>query len=201
MSSPSPVISVRQAAHVINPLFIERWSPRAYTGEEIPDAVLFAAFEAARWAPSGSNVQPWRFIYSKAGSESWGAFLDLLVPANRRWAEKASALVVLISKTVRIGADGVASPSRSHSFDTGAAWQNFALQAHHSGWGTRAIGGYDREKARALLNVPAEFALEAAIAIGRAGDRSLLPAELQARETPNERLPLAELVFNGGFRA
>ncbi|HEY5895819.1 MAG TPA: nitroreductase family protein [Chthoniobacterales bacterium] len=91
------------------------------------------------------------------------------------------------------------SISTSHSFDTGAAWQNLALQAHLLGWGTRAIGGYDREKARIALRVPEDFALEAAVAIGRPGDKSLLSAEFQDREIPSGRQSLKELVIEGGF--
>ena len=198
-SAASATASARKADHAIHPLFIERWSPRAYTGETIPDSVLFAAFEAARWAPSGSNDQPWRFLYSKNGSASWQTFYDLLLPGNQRWAAKASALVVLASKKIKIGRDGAPTVSRFHSFDAGAAWQNFALQAHLLGWGTRAIGGYDREKARAALHVPADFELEAAIAVGKPGDKSLLPEDFRERETPNGRHPIKDLVFEGGF--
>lgn len=191
----------RRADYSIHPLFIERWSPRAYTGETIPDSVLFALFEAARWAPSGSNDQPWRFLYSKKGSATWQTFFDLLLPGNQRWAGQASALVVLVSKRTKIGRDGAPSISTSHSFDTGAAWQNLALQAHLLGWATRAIGGYDREKARIALRVPDDFALEAAVAIGRPGDKSLLSPEFQDREIPSGRHSLKELVIEGGFAA
>jgi nitroreductase len=194
-------VSSRKADHAVLPLFVDRWSPRAYTGEAIPDSVLLTAFEAARWAPSGSNDQPWRFLYSKKGSASWPLFFSLLLPGNQRWADNASALVFVVSKKSKIGRDGVATVSKSHSFDAGAAWQNFALQAHALGWGTRAIGGYDREKARVALNVPDDFALEAGIAIGKPGDKARLPAELQDKEIPNGRLPLKDLLLEGGFSA
>jgi len=201
-TAPSPSRSiVRQSEHAVAPLFIERWSPRAYTGEPIPDSVLLTLFEAARWAPSGSNDQPWRFLYAKRDSADWPIFFNLLVPVNQRWATQASALVVLVSKRVKIGRDGIPVPARSHSFDTGASWQNLALQAHLLGWGTRAIGGYNREQARIVLNVPEDYALEAAVAIGKPGDKSLLPAELQEREAPSGRHPLRELVLAGGFPA
>jgi nitroreductase len=188
----------RKREHKINSLFIERWSPRSFTGEEIPDSVLFAAFEAARWAPSSSNAQPWRFLYAKRGSIHWPAFLDLLFPGNQLWAEKASALIVVASKKT-VTRNGQVAPSLTHSFDTGAAWQNFALQAFILGWHTHAMGGFDREKARVALNVPDDFSVEATIAIGKQADATLLPPELQQREAPNDRIPLREIVREGGF--
>ena len=190
----------RQTEHDILPLFLHRWSPRAYTGEEIPDAVLFAAFEAARWAPSGSNAQPWRFLYAKRGGAKWPLFLDLLLPGNRAWAEKASALILIVSKKTGIRQrDGQIGPLPSRSFDSGAAWQNFSLQANASGWHTRGIGGYDREKARPALRVPEDYDLENFVAIGKQADRSTLSEELQQKEAPTSRLPLQELVLEGGF--
>jgi nitroreductase len=191
----------RQPHHDIHPLFFQRWSPRSYSGADIPDQVLRILFEAARWAPSSSNEQPWRFIFAKRGSVEWPVFFELLNDGNRRWAENASALVVLISKKSKIGRDGVTVVSKSHSFDTGAAWQNLALQAHLLGWGTRAIGGYDRDKARIVLGVPEDFALEAAVAIGKPAGKAALPPDLQEREVPTSRLPIAEFVWEGRFRA
>lgn len=185
--------------HAIHPLFAERWSRRAYTGEEIPDSVLFTLFEAARWAPSSSNAQPWRFLYSKRGSLSWPRFFDLLAEGNRKWAFNASALVLLVSQRTKIDRNGVLQQSKTHSFDTGAAWQNLALQAHLAGWGTRAIGGFDRDKARAVLNVPADFAVEAVVAIGKPAHLATLSQEFQEKEVPNSRIPLKDLVFVGGF--
>jgi nitroreductase len=188
----------RQLEHEISPLFAQRWSPRSLTGEEIPDEVLFSAFEAARWAPSGGNLQPWRFIYSKRGSASWDKFLALLNANNQRWAEKASALILFVSKKTTIR-NGEVVPSKSHSFDTGAAWQNLALQALLSGWRTRAIGGFDREKAKIELKIPDDFEAEAFVAIGKQADKEALPADFQEREVPNSRLPLKDLILDGGF--
>ena len=200
MSQSHTASSHRQAAHGIHPLFVQRWSPRAYTGEEIPENVLHQIFEAARWAPSSVNSQPWRFLYSKRGAPSWSTFLDLLNPNNRLWAARASVLLVAVSKKTLVGRDGQVRPSRTHSFDTGAAWQNLALQASEAGWPAHAIGGFDRDKAREALRIPEEFAVEIAIAIGRQGDKSLLPPDLQEREAPNSRYELKELVLEGGFR-
>lgn len=189
----------RTADHKIHPLFLKRWSPRAYTGEAIPDSVLFNAFEAARWAPSAVNAQPWRFLYAKRDSSSWLTFLNLINPNNQVWAERASVLIVVVSKRTVVGRNGALRLSKTNSFDAGAAWQSLALQVTEEGWHAHAIGGFDREKARKSLKVPGDFAVEVAIAIGRLGDKSVLPPDLQEREAQNTRRPLQELVREGGF--
>jgi nitroreductase len=193
-----PQLASRQADHPIEPLFIQRWSRRAFTGEPLPDAVLFSVLEAARWAPSGGNSQPWRFVYSRRGSASWDAFFDLLLPGNQRWAANASALILLASQTTRFR-DGQRVKASSHSFDAGAAWAQLALQAEKLGWSTRAIGGFEKEKARLALGVPEDLALEVVIALGKPAEALALPADLQEKEAPNSRLPLSELAFEGRF--
>ena len=205
-SPPSPtertskIFPIRKAARDISPIFVERWSPRAFSGEAIPDEVLLTAVEAARWAPSGFNLQPWRFIYSKNGSASWENFLSLLPDNNRVWAEKASALIVIASKTKLLW-DGEEIAATTHSFDAGAAWSNFAHQARLLGWHTHAMGGFDRNKARINLNIADDLAVEVIVAIGRLGDRDNLPDKLQRREFPSGRLPLETFIIDGAFPA
>ncbi len=191
-------MSTRISDHPVDPLFTGRWSPRAFTGEAIPDSVLFAAFEAARWAPSSGNSQPARFLYAKAGSPQWPVFLALLAPGNQAWAKNASALIIVVSKRTA-ERDGAPVPLRTHSFDAGSAWASLAFQAHLLGWHTHGIGGFDRGEARSALNVPENFEVEAAIVIGKLGERASLPEDLQAREAPNGRLPLRDIIFEGGF--
>jgi nitroreductase len=110
----------RQSDHPVDPLFIGRWSPRAFTGQAIDRQDLLTAFEAARWAPSSLNAQPWRFVFSRRGQARFDAFLDLLAERNRQWAHKASTLVFFLSDTEVAYKDRV-MPSPSHAFDTGAA--------------------------------------------------------------------------------
>jgi nitroreductase len=197
----SAIAEARIPEYEIATQFIERWSPRSFTGEAISEATLFSFFEAARWAPSASNEQPWRFIYSLRDSDSWDSFTGLLSENNRLWGQNAAALVVIVSKATRISREtGEVIKSRSHSFDTGAAWANFALQASLSGWATHAIGGFDKEKAREGLRIPADYHIEAAVAIGRRGEKASLPATLQQRENPNGRLPLNQIVFQNAFK-
>lgn len=184
----------------IDPLFLRRWSPRAYTGEPIDEATLLSLFEAARWAPSGNNMQPWRFIYARNGTDSWETFLGLLIPSNRTWAKHASALAFLISKTRYIRHDtGEVVTLHNHAFDAGAAWASLAFQATLSGWHTRAIGGFDRAAARERLAIPEGYEPQVAIAIGRQGNPELLPDSLRERERPTDRKPLNQIVAEGRF--
>jgi nitroreductase len=194
--------NARTADHPIDKLFLERWSPRAFTGEAISEAALATLFEAARWAPSSYNSQPWRFLYARRDTPQWEVFLGLLNDFNRSWAKQAAALVVIVSRsTMRPPGADKDIPSHSHSFDTGAAWANLALQATLSGWQAHGMVGFDINRAFATLNVPEGYRVEAAVAIGRRGDPSLLPEALAAREKPSGREPLAEIALEGGFPA
>jgi nitroreductase len=190
----------READFPVDPLFTNRWSPRSFTGEEVPLEVLHSALEAARWAPSASNAQPWRFLIARNGDASWGKFTALLNGRNARWANRASALVLIVS-ALEVERGGERVPNNSHSFDAGAAWANFAHQALLLGWHTHGIGGYDRDLARETLKVPDTFALEALIALGRQGEIDTLDEDFHAQESPNARRPLAESVFAGEFGA
>ena len=195
-------LSHRHADHPIDPMFLERWSPRAFTGEEIGNADLLTMFEAARWAPSSYNSQPWRFLYARRGTPTWEGFLDLLVPFNRSWAKDAAALVVLVSDPLmRPPGSDKDVPSHSHSLDAGAASGFLALQANRMGWFVHGMVGFDMERAFGELNVHAGHRVEAAYAIGRRGDPASLPEPLRAREVPSARKPLGNLVFEGGFPA
>lgn len=192
----------RHSDHPIDKLFLERWSPRAFTGEEMSEAELMTLLEAARWAPSSYNSQPWRFIYARRGTPHFDKHLSLLNEFNQSWAKTAAVLVILVSSSTMLppGKD-VPVPSHSHSMDAGAAWQSLALQATISGWQAHGMVGFDMERAFAELGVPQGYRVEQAIAIGRRGDRSTLPEGLAAREQPNDRLPLAQIAMEGSFRA
>ena len=192
----------RRADYPIDPMFIQRWSPRAFTGEAVPESVLRSMFEAARWAPSSSNAQPWRFFYALAGTPYFAKFLGLLNESNQTWAKQAGALVVLMSKTHQISSrDKTLVASYSHSFDTGTAWGFFAIEALKLGWAAHAMGGFDKARSIVELKLPEGYRPEAAIAIGRRAERSTLPEAVQAREIPNGRNPQTEFVFEGGFPA
>jgi nitroreductase len=187
----------RKPKYPIDELFLDRWSPRAMSGEALTEEELLTLFEAARWAPSSYNNQPWRILYARRDTEHWPLFLDLLVEGNRAWAKDAAALVLFVSKETF---DFNGQPYPTHSFDTGAAWENIALQATLKGLVTHGMQGFDYERARAELNIPEGFRVEAMAVIGRPGDPATLPEETRKREAPSDRKPLAEIVCEGPFR-
>jgi cation diffusion facilitator family transporter len=198
---PRFVDSGRVADHPIDQQFLNRWSPRAFTGEEISEETVLTFLEAARWAPSSSNSQPWRFVFARRGTPHWDRLFGLLDDFNRSWAHSASALLIVISKHSYIDRRGKEAPAPCHTFDTGTAWGYLALQASLSGWHAHGMAGFDREKAVIDLGVPAGYTVEAAVAIGKRGDKKILPEGLQSIEAPNGRRPVAEFVFEGLFKA
>ncbi|MGI0018267.1 MAG: nitroreductase family protein [Nitrosotalea sp.] len=190
------VQKTRNTTFEINDIIVSRWSPRSFEPSEISDKDLFSLFESARWAPSSSNSQPWRFIYAKRDSKNWNDFFNLLIDFNKQWCADASALVVIIS---RKNFENNGQPSLTHQFDTGAAWENLALQAVSQGLATHAMAGFDYTKAKTTLEVPDDFEVLAMVAIGKRGPKDKLSSELQTRETPNTRKPLSEIVMDGKF--
>jgi nitroreductase len=187
--------SRRSSAYPVDPQFLDRWSPRAMSGEPLTQPQLMTVLDAARWAPSSGNFQPWRFLYALRGGDFWDVFMDFVVPANRLWAEQAGALVVLVSRTTRD--DG--RPMRTHSYDTGAAWMSLALQAWKSGLVAHGIQGFDYEKAARVLRVPKDHAVEAMAVLGHPGDSAKLDERLREREVPSDRRPLEQSACEGPF--
>jgi len=187
----------RQATYPIDEVFLDRWSRRAMSGEAIAKEELLVLFEAARWAPSSYNNQPWRILFAHRDSEHWPLFLSLLVETNQVWASKAAALLVFISKTTF---DHNGKPARTHSFDTGAAWENLALQGTLRGYVVHGMQGFDYDRAKAELEIPDEYQVEAMVAVGKPGAPESLPEKLQAIEAPNDRRPLEQTICEGLFR-
>ena len=193
----SEIDNKRNPTHKINPLFINRWSPRSMTGEDIDDHDLMSLFEAARWAPSSYNNQPWRFIYAKKNTKSWNKFFNLLDEGNKIWAKDSAVLVVLISRKNFEYND---KPSITHQFDAGAAWENLALEACGRGIATHGMEGFDYQRAKTELGIPESYDVMAMIAIGKRGSKENLPPKLQELEFPNDRKPLIEIVMEGYFK-
>jgi len=187
--------SARHSAHPLHPLFLDRWSPRAMSGAGLSEAEILSLFEAARWAPSSGNFQPWRFLYARRDGDFWTTFMDLLVPGNRAWAERAGALVLCLSRTQL--EDG--RPCVTHSYDTGAAWENLALQASLNNIVAHGIQGFDYERARRVLRVPEVYAIEAMAVLGKPGNIAELPDRYQQREQPSDRRALAQTICEGPF--
>lgn len=197
----APTTPARLPDHPVDPLFPARWSPRAFGPEAMEEAELMVLFEAARWAPSSSNLQPWRFVWGLRGDAGFAALADALVPSNRDWAQHAAALVAVGSKTTRVTSDGNTVTNGAHAFDAGAAWAHLALQAHLRGWVSHAMGGFDAAKAAANLALPEGHVIHAIVAIGRQGDPAALPDGLRAREVPSGRNPVAQFAHHAKFGA
>jgi len=188
-------VNGRTTEYPIDDIFLKRYSPRAMSGEPISKEELMTLFEAARWAPSASNIQPWRFIYAMRGTPEFDKLFSFLIDFNKDWCIRASALIVTISyKLTHKGTLGV-----THSFDTGAAWENFALQSSTMNLVAHGMQGFDYEKAKTELSVPDDYAVEMMIAVGKHGKIEDLPEALQPREKPSDRKPLEEIVFEGKF--
>lgn len=194
-AAPS-VAEVRKPGYPVDPIIVNRWSPRSMSGESISERDLMTLFEAARWAPSSYNGQPWRFIYARRESKAWDSFCGLLDDFNKGWAPKAAALIVVASHNVF---DWDGKPARTHSFDTGAAWQNLALQGSKMGLVVHGMEGFDYDRAREVLRVPDAFTVEAMVAVGRRASVEALDQELREMESPSDRRPLSEIALEGGF--
>jgi nitroreductase len=189
-------INNRMPEYPVNPIFPQRWSPRAMSGEDLREEELFSLFEAARWAPSSYNNQPWRFLYVRRNTPAWALFFDLLAEPNKVWCKNAAVLVVVISKTTF---DHNGKPSRTHSYDAGAAWGYLALQGSMNNLVVHGMQGFDYQKAKELLEIPDDYQVEAMAAIGRPGRKEDLPEEVQKREFPSDRKKIAEITFEGKF--
>lgn len=185
----------RIAQYPVLDLIKNRWSPRSMTGEPISKEELFSLFEAARWAPSSYNNQPWRFIYALKGSAEFDLFCDLLGPTNG-WAKNASVLILAISRTLFEYDDSYA---RTHTLDTGAAAENMFLQAFSMGLAMRGMQGFDYEKAREVLKIPQEYSVEALYAVGRKAPDEDLEEQYRLKDQPTDRKPVQDFVYEGVF--
>ncbi len=186
----------RKAMYPINDMFINRWSPRAMSGKDISHEQLMSLFEAARWAPSSFNGQPWRFIYAHRNTPQWDALYNLMVLANQEWTKNAAVLMVVVSRN---SFEYNNKPSRTHSFDAGSAWMSLALQASIMNLVAHGMEGFDYDKARKDLHIPDEYTVEAMIAIGYPGALDVLSPELQKKEVLSDRKKVEEFIFEGIF--
>jgi nitroreductase len=191
-------VAVRQTdvEATVSDQFLARWSPRAMSGQALTVEQVSCLIEAARWAPSCFNAQPWRFAWAIAGTAHWQPLFDSLIEANQRWVKNAGALIAVAS---RIEFEHNDQPAPTHSFDAGAAWMSMALQAQAMGLVSHGMRGFDMDKAREALAVPELYDLPAIIAVGYPGDIEELPESLRAREAPSDRKKHTEIAFEGRF--
>ncbi len=186
----------RKSTVPVADIFLNRWSPRALSGEKLTPEELLPLFEAARWAPSSYNNQPWRFIVAERDTPEWETLFALLGEFNQQWCKNAGALAVVISGN-NFAYNG--KPARTHSFDTGSAWMSLALQANHLGLIAHGMEGFDYDRAKRDLQIPDEYTVEAMVAVGKPGEKSDLSEDLQKMEQPSDRKPLGEMIFKGKF--
>lgn len=189
--------SHRKPDHPIQPLLLNRWSPRAMTGESLDDELILSLFEAARWAPSSYNNQPWRFLYGKTGTPHFATFFNFLVDFNKAWCEKAALLGVIASTTLF---ERNQKPSTTHALDTGAAWENLALEGNSRNLVVHGMQGFDYERARSDLNIPEEVEVLAMFAVGKPAPIEVLPSDLQKKEVPSTRKKVSEFAFEGSWK-
>jgi nitroreductase len=190
----NPVIDrTAPTEHPVLDVLAGRWSPRAYDAQNtIDEAKLATALEAARWSPSASNSQPWRFIVARRGSALHAQVVDSLVGFNQTWARNAAVLVVAIAETAT--ADG--TPITHAFYDLGQAVAHFSVQAHHDGLVVHQMSGFDPEVVREFADLEERFVPATVFAVGEFGDVTTLPEVLQEREVaPRVRRPIAETVI------
>ncbi len=186
----------RHPTYPIHPLILNRWSPRSMTGEAMTEEELMPLFEAARWAPSSYNNQPWIFIYAHRDTPEWKTLFDLMIKFNQSWTKNAAVLLVVISKKTYFHNGKTA---RTHSYDTGSAWMSLALEGAHRGYVVHGMEGFDYDKARTALHIPDDYTVEAMAAIGRRAPKEELPLEMQEKEFPSTRRPLEQMLMKGKF--
>lgn len=186
----------RKANYDIDSIYLERWSPRAFLNKEVPEDVLNSLFEAARWAPSAANKQPWRYIIARTTKDR-EKFLTFINNGNVIWCDQAPVLVAVLSYKMWNEDDDTINPA--HAFDAGTSWGYLALEAARKGLIAHAMGGFNRTKAKETLNIPEDYDIHAIIAIGYEGSKSNLPEELQEREKPSDRKKIQQFIMEGSF--
>ena len=172
----------------------KRWSPRAYSDKPVRPESLKEVFEAARWAASSFNEQPWRFLVGHKGDETYRKILDNLVEFNQGWAKNAPVLILSVAKKT-FAHNG--SPNGHGLHDTGAATAYLGLQATALGFHTHAMAGFDRAKILKAFHIPDDYEAGSVIALGYLGDPDQLPEQMRKIElAPRQRKPLSEIVFS-----
>lgn len=184
-----PDFSQRDAHPLVDELFVQRWSPRSFTKTPIAPEDLATIIEAARWAPSAYNEQPWRILTST--EESFATFLELLVESNQRWAKDASVLGFLMAKK-NFTLNG--QPNPWAQFDCGAAWMSLTLQARKLGLYTHGMAGIKKEEIYKVFQINQdEYQVMAGFAMGVLGQRDNLDPPYFDWETPSSRKTIQEI--------
>ena len=187
-----------ETTYQISDLIKRRWSPRAFTQVPVAAGQLHSMFEAARWAASSFNEQPWRFVVATQQEEDkYQALLDCLNEGNREWAERAPVLILSVAK---LTFERNGRPNRHAYHDVGQAFANMAIEATHLGLAVHPMGGFDVDKAREDLTIPDDYDPVAMIAVGHTGDFDGLTDEFKADElAPRTRNASKDFIYSGKF--
>lgn len=179
----------------ISDVIKQRRSGRAYADKSVEQGVINALFEAARWAPSSMNEQPWRYIYAtRENIELWNKIFDTLMEGNKIWAKNAPLLVLSLAKK---NFDRNGKPNNSARYDLGAANALLSIQATELGLNVHQMGGFDGNQVRQNLNIGEDIELGVIMAIGYPGEADQLPNTLRERElAPRFRMAQSEFVLN-----
>lgn len=186
----------RESTYPVLPLLLSRVSYRAFSNERLSEEELMSLFEAARWAPSSYNNQPWRYVYARRGDAAWETFFNVLIDWNKKWCANADTLILICS---RKNFEHNNKPSVTARFDTGASWMGLALEAHSRNIIAHGMQGFDYEAIREAFQIPDSFTVEAMVAVGKPGDSQSLPPEMREKEVPSTRKPLQDIVSKGAF--
>ncbi len=181
----------------IHPLLKQRWSPRSFTDQPVTKESIQNIFEAARWAPSSSNDQPWRFIVGFKGDKTWDMIMETLVDFNQKWAKLAPVLVLSIGKKI---SDKNGKPSRTFMYDVGQSVAHITFQAMYEGLFVHQMGGFSAQKAAELFKIPEDYQAITAFTIGHKGEPELLEENFADMEKSERiRRPAEDSVFSESF--
>lgn len=186
-------INERTTEYDILDVFLERSSQRAMSGEVVSENEIMTLIDAARWAPSAFNAQPWRFLYAVKGTSDFDLFFSFLKEGNQVWCKNAGAFAIVLSR--KNMEDGKQNPW--HSFDTGSACENFALQGAKMNLVIHTMAGFNSDSVRKVLEINDSYNIEAMIAVGKHGPIDNIPEYLRVLEKPNGRKNLGEICFKG----
>jgi nitroreductase len=186
----------RRADYNIDPIFINRWSPRAFDPTPIGEDILMSIFEAARWSMSCFNEQPWLFLYATERDDR-ELYRSILSESNKRWTGNAPVIGFIFAKR-RFDINN--KENHWAEFDCGAAWMALTLQARMMGLYTHGMAGFDREKVYEITGVPGDdYQVIAAFVLGAYGDKQSLPDDKKKTERPNDRKPVNEMIRKGNY--
>jgi nitroreductase len=179
----------------VHPLILGRWSPRAFLDKPVPEPDLLGVLEAARWAPSCFNEQPWRFLVARR-EPALASLRACLTESNQAWANRAPVLLAVLSVPV-FTLDN--RPNHWNAFDAGTAWGYLALEAHHRGLVAHGMGGFSQKAVREAFHVPEDWGVHALVALGYRGPAEQLPEAQREKEHPTQRKALNEIWSDGEF--